>query len=189
MFLHLILAVPLVFAKPDIVVKWLLPDSNSISIQVTGQDPILESCLASGSVLRYVYQAQICKRRPAWFDNCQEIRQLTRTVQYDPIARTYTVSSSWDEAGNETEQQVFSEKSEMLDHLRSYSRLELSFLAYELSEYVHSLRSYVGLRVTSECQGQYNRTLAAISKVLSFGLARIHGFDTGWIDFKLRNNP
>ena len=64
-------------------------------------------------------------------------------------------------------------------------KLPLIFLARGDQDYLGSGASYVSIRVSSECRGDFNKTLARISSVLTLGLVRLSGFDTGWLDFKL----
>lgn len=39
-------------------------------------------------------------------------------------------------------------------------------------------------RVYAECRGEYSESMKKLSYVLSFGLVRSSGYDSGWVEFK-----
>jgi hypothetical protein len=172
---------------PDISVNWIGKNQDHINIKVKGKDPIMQACLKSGSILKYKYEIQICKRRPAWFDNCQKTRELKQFAIYDPISRDYQFTSQWDNNLEKAEKLTFQNIKEIQIALRTYKNLNLNFIANDLTEYVTSQRSYVSIRVKSECKSENNQALENLSQLLSFGLEQLEGFNTGWIDFHLRS--
>jgi len=186
MLLKLFLALPIIFSTPELTVNWLTSNQRSVALVLQGEDPIIGKCLQSSLTLRYKYQLQICKRRPLWFDVCKDELELRRSVTFDPISRTYDLNSKWAYKAEEEIVQHFSSRMELLKSLQTIKAVDLNVLAENSLSFIQSQRSYISARVSSDCKGDYNETLAELSHFLSFGLIRISGFDTGWLDFRMR---
>lgn len=183
-----LLLLPLIFAVPELRINWSAPEDSSITIQLQGDARESANCLRGGLELSYKFEARLCKRRPFWFDTCQDVRELTRKVSYDPISQTYSVDEFWSSDRANVVNTRYSSRRSMVRYVHTLAAVPLKFLSFRESEFVNSKRSYVSVRVRTDCRGEYNETLAAISQVLSLGQIEVSGFDTGWIDFRLRGD-
>ncbi len=185
-FLKVFALLPLLFAAPEIKVDLAGSAAQQIDVRVTGKDGLLEDCVKSGLSFRYDFQVRICKRRPMWFDTCPEERVEKHALSYDPISGNYRLVI--DRFGDDKQpfSKNFSSSAAAARRFSLVRNLPLLFVARGKTRYLHSNRSYLSVRVVSECRGEYNKTVAAISSFLTLGMYRVSGFDTGWVDFKLQ---
>lgn len=188
MLLRLLFALPILFAVPGLKMQWTGDERESVTIHLDGQEDFFDACLQSGFQLEYRFQIQICKRRPVWFDACKNDRIEKHTISFDAISQTYRMRSDrhGDTVGPATE--ILSSKEEASERQRTVREIPLMFLAHDDIDYVQSRRSYVSVRVKSSCLGEYNETFENISYVLTLGLVRLGGFDSGWVDFALHRD-
>ncbi len=175
------------YGVPDIAINWLESENQSINVHLEGSDKLLDSCTESGLEYIYTYRLQVCKRRPIWLDVCQDSQSFERRIKFDPISRNYEVRERVNLDPNIAIRN-YSSKTSALKNLRLLKHLELSDLAAEQPEITTSKRAYLSIRVSSECQGEYNSTVASISRLVTLGLVRMSGFDTGWVDFWINNS-
>lgn len=178
---------PFLLAVPDVLINWQDEANDTVSLVVRGKDEQLRTCLDAGLELRYFFELQLCKRRPFWLDTCQDSKELVKRVHFDPISRNYEIEENWSHAVAQKQEERFSKASDMLHSLRNIEVVSLRELAGESDEFVNSQRSYFSVRLHSECSGEDEGAVADLSQFFSFGLVQLNGFDTGWIDFRLRS--
>jgi hypothetical protein len=188
MLLKLMIVAPLLLAVPEVVVKWSSPRFEALRVQVRAADGLLDKCVKGGLAMEYRYEVRLCRRLPVWFDACAKSWRERRQLSYDAISSSYHVES--DRYGDEESPEVryFSSFDEARKALAAVEQVPVSVLAGGRDEYLSETRSYVGVRVYSECKGDTNRTVARISSILTLGLLRLSGFDTGWVDFKMERS-
>ena len=181
----LIFVLPFALQFPALTINFDAENKDLVNVTVNGEDDILQQCIDGGLRMSYRYELQICKRRAAWFDNCQDLRTVIHSLEFDPITENYVVRM--DQHGDKEDPKVVTTKSskDARASLANIKKLELSYLSEGDEKYVKSARSYISARVTTECQGDHNETLADISYFLSLGLIRISGSNSGWTDFNL----
>lgn len=187
-FLYSFFLLPLFFSLPEIVINWASESDETITIVLKDEGKLLQTCIHSGLEMQYHYELQLCKRRPFWFDTCQEPHALKRLVHFDPISRNYEMLQSWQELPENEKQERFSTFEGLRESLLRLNGVSLAFVSREDSAYVNSLRSYVSVRVTSSCKGEYDETFVAFSQLLTLGQIQLSGFDTGWVDFRLNTD-
>lgn len=185
MFLRIFALVQFLIAAPDIQVDFSDQGYREIDVRVVGKDDLLDKCLKSGLTLQYDFEVRLCRRRVVWFDGCPDERLEQHKLSYEPISGNFRLEI--DRFGDEQEPvtQNFASRMEASEAFGRIFKLPLIFLARGDQDYLGSGASYVSIRVSSECRGDFNKTLARISSVLTLGLVRLSGFDTGWLDFKL----
>lgn len=182
---RILLILPLIFGFPDLKANWTDNLLDSVRVRVGGEDPLLDRCLKSGFELRYRYEVRLCKRRPLWFDYCPEERVIRHSLHYDPISDKYTLVVDWHGDQIEPRSETIASLEEAVESLAAVQNLPISFLSRGDEGLLQSRRRYLSIRVLSACKGDYNETLARISSVISLGLVRVSGFNTGWVDFRL----
>ena len=185
MWLKIVALLPFLLAAPDVQVDYSDRHFEEIDVRVVGEDELLDKCVKSGLSLQYDFEMRVCRRRLAWFDGCPEKRLERHTLSYDPISGNFRLQADRFGDHQEPRAQNYASSAEASRALAEVFKLPLQYLARGEPEYLDSERSYVSVRVSSECHGDYNKTLARISSFLTLGLVRLSGFDTGWLDFKL----
>ena len=183
MFWKLAAYLPFIFAAPAVQLE--LEDSAlpAATVRMAGQDDLLEKCLKSGFPFEYAFKVRICKRRPLWFDTCRERRLEKHRLKFDVISGIFRLEVDRFDDNKDPAVKNYTSLSEAAGEFSAVKQLPLLFLARGRKDYLHSRRSYLSARVSSKCLGEYSETLADISSVMTFGLVRINGFDTGWVDF------
>jgi len=171
--------------EPEVQVKWLKPDSHNLQISVSAQSEVLEHCLSSGLEVRYRYELQFCRHREGWFNACKDVRKVIQSVQFDPIAQTYTVYR--DRHGDDLPREELSPgtKEEALDLVTSIKDMPLEYLSRGDTNYENSPKAYLGVKVAADCRGEYSETLARIGYFLTLGLVNVSAFNTGWSYFDI----
>lgn len=188
MQLHLLsLLLPLVFAVPALVVEHGQTDPKFVDIRIEGLAESYEQCLESGLEVRYRYELQLCKRRANWFDWCGPTRLATRRIAYDPISESYTVYEDLHDDGNEPTARNLRSLQEVLSIASVVRGVSLEHIAAGAVDNLKTGRAYVSVRLSTDCHGSYNKTLARISGVLTLGMVEYGGFDSGWVDFSLKD--
>lgn len=187
MFLvKVILLAPLVLGFPDLRVKWSSPKAEAIDVAVSQEDPMLETCVKSGFELRYRFEAQMCRRRTLWFSDCKDKRIEYHSLEFDPISESYKFTlDRWDD-GVEADTVSLPATEDVASKMSSIESMPLEFLGENDTEFVTQPRTFITVKVSSECKGEYNRTLSQLSRLLTLGLIKISGFDSGWTDFEVR---
>ena len=172
-------------AMKDVQVNWLDERKQVLNIQMVGGDALAGTCLKSGLELEYRYSVQICKRRPLWLDSCTKSWERSQILSYDPITIKYRLLIDTFDDRAEAETQIFESRNRALAGLRQARGMPLTSLAEKAAELLSNRRTYLTVRVQSNCKGDYNETLAKLSSFLSLGFVQIAGFDTGWVDFNV----
>ena len=190
MILKLLLIVSFFLAPPDVKLNWLgAGERKAVRIWVDGYDSFGGDCVKNGLALRLRFESRLCYRRFWWVRSCGPTWRIVQTLQFDPISDSYKfVSDQLDDEAVPAEN-TFKSVDEGMRKLMTFDEFELSNLVLpesaagrELSRLNHP---YMAVRVWSECRGEYNETLERISYLVSFGLVRTSGFDSGWFDFGL----
>lgn len=160
---------------------------NSITVNLQGKDPLFEHCIKSGFVLRYNFESQICKKNRFWFDDCPRKRRIKYQLTYNSITNQYKMEA--DRIGDDQPALVtyYNSLNEAQRAFFVVEDLSMHFIAHEDTSYLEDPQSYLRARAFSDCLGDYNRTVGSISNFLTFGLYRMSGFDTGWIDFEFKH--
>jgi len=185
--LKLVAFIPLIFALPSIAVNWSDSRSQAFNIVVSGREEILEQCARSGIEVRYRYQIHACKRRSWWFDRCRDDLELVRSLQYDPISENIRVMS--DQMGDSiapktTYVATIDEAFDSIGFIPGISLDKLNSGVVSGGD-----RTYVSVRVLSDCKGEYSQIGMRISTILTLGLIKVGSFDSGWVDFELQKGP
>ena len=172
-------------AQPQLLMNWSGQKHQGIKVSVQSSEIVMEPCIKSGLEVRYRFEMRLCKRGKVWIDRCGETRVEARSLQYDPISEMYTVSlDRWNDNADPRVEHYM----KLSDAMRSTTivqNMPLSFMdTRDFLQYGRD-RAYVSVKVRSECRGEYSGTMERISHILSFGLIRVSGFDTGWTDFQL----
>lgn len=189
----------LIFAVPQPVVNWASSVKDTINISSEGNEPLLDKCLEAGIEVRYRFQMRYCRRGSFWFDQCQDQWDEIKTIKYDPIKESYLVQS--DRIGDEIKpsQALFSSKEEAIKMLSTIENADIDKISRgEYSEYKSKLsnknnqddqedlpRTYIGIKIVSDCKGSVGSTMLDISYYLTFGLVKVSRFDSGWVAFYL----
>lgn len=169
-------------AQPDIRVNWNGNTRESLAISVDAYADIFEQCLKNGLDVRYRYKFMLCHRRDFWVDSCEDELEEVRSMHFDPISQEYEimVDRYRDDVRPKVSQVADSEKAwELLSKIDSLTLTELGKKNTDLS------RTFLSVKVHSDCKGEYNQTLARLSYLLSLGLLRVDGYNSGWVDFNL----
>lgn len=189
MQLLVIAYVHLVLGAPDLSIKHASADRAAVNMTVSGHDELLEQCLGSGLETRYRFEVRLCRRRSFWFDDCGDEAVVHHSVRFDPISEIYKVAL--DRLGDDDppRRMSLSSRSDAIGAISAVKNLNLMKLAKDDPRYLETPRAYLNARVVSECKGEYSKTLTGISSVLTFGLVKIDGIDSGWIRYDLPHDP
>ena len=184
-FLRYFIFVPLIFGFPDLKVNWTGGEFNSVRVLAEGKEALISQCIESGLAVRYRYEFRVCRRRLLWADTCGDEVVHTRTLQYDPISESYRVSI--DKLGDHLAPRVVTHPAldEALQNVTVLYSPSLSELGYSERRYPQKRAPYLGVRVVTDCKGDYNETFARISSFLTLGILDIGTYDSGWVDFSL----
>lgn len=172
-------------AAPELRVNWFDKSESSLKVSVTGTSDILRECIESGLEIRYKYYAKLCRKRNYWADSCSAEQIETHAIQFDPISENYRVTVDIRDDNREPLVNHRPTLEEALTALSSIDAMPLESFDNFKDGVIGSGREFISVRVVSDCKGEYNKALARISYFLTFGLMRISGFSTGWVDFNL----
>lgn len=170
--------------KPEFELHWVTQgDTSRLRASLRGYESELATCLSSGLSVRYRYEFELCRRRRFWFDDCEGNRTAISNVEFDPISETYAVSS--DLLGDRDPPVVerVTDVPKALAIASNRSDIPLSWLSRgkELGEVE---RQRFRGRVSAECRGEYSESMKRLSYILSFGLRKSSGYDSGWVEFE-----
>ena len=186
MWSTIIALLPFLLAVPDLRVDFSDPKLEDINVRVVGKDELLDKCLKSGYMLQYDFEVRLCRRRPLWLDSCPKQRLEKHKLSFDPISGIFTLDIDRFGDSRDPGSLSFASIKDAYEGLSEVKNLSLQFLARDRFPYLEEPERYISIRVTSECRGDFNKTLARISSFLTLGLVRVSGFDTGWLDFNLQ---
>lgn len=179
--------ISVVFLLPNVDVRWVKRASETIDVAFVDGDSDVRECITGGLKTRTRYDIKVCRRRVGWLDSCSERRREVRTLRFDPIGETYKVEVDVQNDGVAPE--ITSEPSfeKAFQHISTIPSVALDSIAGEEEVLVDNSRAFVSVRVVRDCQGEYNATLARISRFITLGLLDIGRYDSGWLDFRLRD--
>ncbi|RIL03893.1 MAG: hypothetical protein DCC75_12810 [Proteobacteria bacterium] len=184
MIWKLLIGIWIILLPPQVQLDWADAKFDQLKVSVSNYDQAMQQCIKSGMELRNRFEMRWCKRRRFWLDNCADLRVEVRSLKFDPISESYRVIT--DRIGDELEPSSVSldTPEEALKRISIIEDLTLDFLSAGAQGRQQG-RSYVGMRLLTDCRGEYNETLARISYFLSLGAIKSAGYDSGWIDFEL----
>lgn len=186
MIRFLFLVLPVLFAIPQLSMKWVGDSKTDVTFRLMHHDPLVMECQKSGSDVYYRYEYQMCRRRSGWFDRCGPTAIETRTLRWDPISENYTVISDRLGDPEPASSSNYTSLEEAFEDLSSVRSVTLSSLSDEqLPRKNDWLNRYIRLRAKFTCKGQTNKTLDRISSIVTLGLVSVGTSDSGWIDFNL----
>lgn len=186
MFLLKVIAfLPLVFAFPDLQVNWSGGEHSAVRVVAEGKEGTIDQCIESGLEVRYRYELRLCRRRTLWADYCKDSRITIHAVQYDPISESYKVAMDTLSDGYPPKVVTFLVLEDALRAVTTLSSPPLKDMGYNSDAFPSRRDPYIGVRVITDCKGDYNETMARISNFLTLGLLEIGSFDSGWSDFSL----
>jgi len=162
-------------------VRWSDERRAAVQVTVTGRDEFVTQCTRSGFEARVRYETTVCRRRQAWFDRCGDTSIEAGGLRYDAVTDRFTLTSDrWGDAAL-PEQREITDAAEAVSALTALAARDLS----ELGWVADGRRYYLRVRAVWECKGEYNELLARIPYVLTFGLVRVSGIDSGSFDLNL----
>jgi len=168
-------------AQTPLELSWASADRTALRISYRDQEGLLPRCLESGLAGRIRYELVLCRRRESWFDGCGERHTHIRTVLANAISESYLLSDDRFGDGVDPREQAYDDRTAGLRALTTLEPVELSSLGWRRG----GGRYYVSVRALVDCKGEYNRHLARIPYILTLGLIRLNGANSGWFDFSL----
>lgn len=184
--LRLFILLPVLFGFTELSVTWVQKEKGTLSLHVSEHDPMMQECEKSGSQVYYRYEYKLCRRRTLWLDSCEDTVVATRTLTWDPISDSYTVTSDTLGDTHASSTATFTTYAEALEDLASVREVSLpDFLKLDPER---KQRSYLRARLKFVCKGQTSATLDRISSIMTLGLVSVGTADSGWIDFPLASD-
>ena len=183
---QLLIAIPILFGNPQLLMKWSDTAKQSLSFFVTQHDSFMEECRESGSDVYYRYEYQLCKRRHAWLDGCGDFQNQTRTLSYDPISENYKIKYEKWGSGEPDSTSQFTALEDAVAELSMVKSIPLDELIKK-SEFdgIALERLYVRANARFICKGERNTVMDRVSRIITLGMVRPGTTESGWIDFYL----
>jgi hypothetical protein len=176
-----LIGVTTVATAEGIDVRWSDERRAAVNVSIAGRDEFVMQCTRSGFEARVRYESTVCRRRQAWFDRCGDTSTEMRGLRYDAVTDRFTLTSDrWGDA-QLPENREIADGAEAVRAVTSLLNRDLG----ELGWIADGRRYYLRVRAVWECKGEYNELLARIPYVLTFGLVRVSGVDSGSFDFNL----
>jgi hypothetical protein len=167
-------------------VHWVDSSMTSVTIRATGVEQEMDNCLEAGREVKLRFETRLCRKRSSWLDPCSEERTVHHSVIFDSITESYKVLT--DRLGDDLDPvavEIPSRKDAIMATVTA-ENLPLSFLARDETELLSHERAYLQARTVFVCKGSVNRTVAHLSRILSFGVVNVVESDSGWMDFAVR---
>lgn len=174
-----------IVAAPQVSVLWADKDRDSFDLTIQGGEEFIDPCLKGGLSVAYRYSFELCHYSALWRDQCDERRIAIHLLSYDPISNRYIASQDLlrdDQPRTESSSKVLAEG---IGYLTSVQGLPLRILRVDRAPFEIESGDYLSVNVMAWCEGEYNRTLARISSILTLGIYGSTEFDTGWTAFPL----
>jgi hypothetical protein len=166
-------------------VKWANDTRDAVRIVVDGEEEFFTQCIRSGFEARMRFEVGVCRRREGWFDRCSETFTEVHALRYDAVADAYLLTRDrWGDAAPPTEETV----GDAENALRGLAEIGPEPLAQH-GWAADGRRYYIKLRAVADCKGEYNELLARIPYLLTLGLVRVNGYDSGTVTFSLDGQP
>ena len=181
----ILIALPTLLLSPNLAVDWQNPKKGRVSIRVEGENDFVTPCVESGFEAVYRYSLQVCKRRTGWVDRCGTERTVIRTLEFDAVSQNFTAHHDLLRDDKPKKSATLDDKERSVNSLSRINNFSLAVLTDNKAVPARSRNSYLNLRVVGRCKGDFNKTLARISSVLTFGIFGVSEFDTGWTEFEL----
>ena len=172
------------YQVPQPVVNWVTSGKESIDIVAEGREELLDRCVDAGIEVRYRFAMRYCTKGSFWFDDCEDEFVHIKNIRFDPIKENYSVESDSLGDNSTPEVDVFTDRSEAINKLKTLSNLRIKPLSR--GRQIIQDKDYIGIRVLSECKGSVGSTLLDMSYYLTFGLVKVSRFDSGWVAFYLK---
>lgn len=167
------------------VVKWASDARDAVRIAVQGQDEFFTQCTRSGFEARMRFEIALCRRRQGWFDRCSDTFTEVHGLRYDAVADAYALTRDrWGDAVP-PEAETLTDRESALEAVASIQVEPLRPLGWSAD----GRRYYLELRAVADCKGEYNELLARIPYLLTLGLVRVNGYDSGSVTFSLDGQP
>jgi len=171
--------------SPEFNLGWVTSgDTSRLRASLTGYDAELSQCISSGLSLRFRYDFELCKKRNFWWDDCRDSRTATNSVEFDPISETYAVTSDLLGDSEPPIVERVENVPKALALATSRSDITWNWLSNGAKSSFDDNKQLFRGRVSAECRGEYSESMKRLSYVLSFGLVRSRGYDSGWVEFK-----
>lgn len=171
--------------NPEFDLNWVTTgDTSRLRASLSGYNEELSQCISSGLSLRFRYDFKLCKKRHFWWDDCENSRTATNSVEFDPISETYAVTS---DLLGDSEPPLVERVSDVPKALALATRrsdITWNWLSDGAKVSFDDSKQLFRGRVSAECRGEYSESMKRLSYVLSFGLVRSSGYDSGWVEFK-----
>ena len=180
-----ILMLPVFLASPEVSASWTSQALEHIQVEVSGEEEFIRPCLYGGLEVAYRYELQLCKNRTLWLDPCKESKLVIHSLKLDPISENYIVSKDLLRDDDPPLSRSIRDFREAIEELASIKQFPVQILSSGKQTVPKRPRDYIGLRVVAECRGEYNKNLARVASLLTFGITSSDEFDTGWVDFSL----
>ena len=168
-------------------VHWVDPSMTAVTIRATGVEQEMDNCLEAGREVKLRFETRLCRKRSSWLDACAEARTVHHSVIFDSITESYKVLT--DRLGDDVDPvavEIPSRRDAIVATVTA-ENLPLSFLARDERELLSHERAYLQARAVFVCKGSVNRTVAHLSRILSFGIVNVVESDSGWMDFAVRS--
>ncbi len=166
-------------------VQWSSPERLGISIVARDRRDEISRCLESSLQARLRFEVRLCSRRSMWFDHCEDTRAELHTVEFDEVTESYRVVT--DRFGDKLEAIAVGipARVDAISSATTVNEMPLRFIAREAQESDASRGAYVQVRTIFTCRGEVNRTIAHLSRIITFGLVNVVENSAPWSDFSL----
>lgn len=171
--------------NPEFDISWMKKGDNPVlKASLIGYETELKQCLSSGLSLRFRYEFEVCRKRKFWADDCKASRLATSAVEFDPISETYVVTSDLLKDSEPPQVERVTDIPRALAMASNRSDITWSWLSDSSGPPFDDPRQVFRGRVLAECRGEYSESMKRLSYILSFGIVRSAGYDSGWVEFK-----
>jgi hypothetical protein len=148
----------------------------------------IDRCVGSGLEFRIRFKVKTCEKYRGSYRACEDERTFNHFLRFEPLPSLYVLS--FDELGDTLppEEQTFSDRKDALAAALNLRAKSLSLEALKPEMIERSSPALVA-RADSYCKGEYSRSLARITQVLTFGALNFGEDSTGWVMFDARAIP
>ncbi|MCB0352577.1 MAG: DUF4390 domain-containing protein [Bdellovibrionales bacterium] len=186
--------ISLALAQGAPVVHWVDESKESVVVRGEVETDLVETCVNSGLRVEYRFLLRLCRHHSNWFDSCESVQKQLHHVAYDPVTRSFQLSTDRLRDDQPQTRLTFEKLSSALTALVRIPDLPLLFLSGNFpagsdanaEQKERFLRNhYIDVRTIATCQGEYSETLTQVSYLLTLGLVDLGGKDSGWEDVPL----
>lgn len=173
----------IIFAFPEPRMNWSNREAGELRITLPGEQELLNRCIESGLQVSYRFKLRLCRRRAAWFDRCGDTITEIHSMQFDPISESYKVEVDRHGDASDPLSTTVATPAQARELAGRIPNLRISDLGGSTAKL--SPKSYIDVRVITDCKGGLDAAMLELSHMLTFGLVKIDRFDSGWVAFKL----